>query len=99
MKRLILVVLFISLVTIAVHAEEVPLTFDEAVAIGLRDNRDFLLKTVDVVRAKSVIAQAQAGIFPTLDLTYNWFYTAGLYTTNFSEHTTQISLRQYLYRG
>ena len=99
MKRLILTVLFCSLMTLTVYAEEIALTFTEAVAIGLRDNRDILLKAEDVVKAKYAISEAQAGIFPTLDLTYNWFYTAGLYTTNLSEHTTQVNLRQYLYRG
>lgn len=99
MKRIILATLFIGLITVAACAEEITLTFDEAVAIGLRDNRDILLKAEDIVKAKSVIAEAQAGIFPTLDLTYNWFYTMGLYTRDLSEHTTQVSLRQYLYRG
>ena len=99
MKRLILALLFFSLIVIAAYAEEIALTFTEAVAIGLRDNRDILLKTEDVLKAKFAISEAQAGIFPTLNLTYNWFYTAGLYTTNLSEHTTQVDLRQYLYRG
>lgn len=99
MKRLILIVLFFSLVTITGYTEEITLTFSEAVAIGLRDNHDILLKAEDVAKAKLVIAEAQAEIFPTLDLTYNWFYTMGLYTENLSEHTSQVSLRQYLYRG
>ena len=99
MKRFILTALFISLITIAVHAEEITLTFNEAVAIGLRDNRDILLKTEDIQKAKLIIAEAQAGIFPTLDLTYNWLYTVGLYTSNLSEHTSEVSLKQYLYRG
>jgi len=94
-----LILLFLSLMAIAGYAEEITLSFSEAVAIGLRDNRDILLKTQDVEKAKLIISEAQAGIFPTLTYTGDWFYTIGLYTKDMGEHTTQISLRQYLYRG
>ena len=99
MKRFIFAVLFFSSITIAGYSEEITLTFNEAVAIGLRDNRDILLKTEDVQKAKLKIAEAQAGIFPTLTYTGSWFYTAGLYTKDISQHTSQITLKQYLYRG
>jgi len=99
MRRLIFIVLLFSLFFALGYAQEITLSFNEAVAIGLRDNRDILLKTDDVLKAKLKISEAQAGIFPTLNLTYNWFYTAGLYTKDLSEHTSQVSLRQYLYRG
>ncbi len=94
-----LFLLFFSLMTIIGYAEEITLTFNEAVAIGLRDNRDILLKTGDVGKAKLKIAEAQAGIFPTLTYTGSWFYTAGLYTKDISQQTSQITLKQYLYRG
>ncbi|MDP2044478.1 MAG: TolC family protein, partial [Candidatus Omnitrophota bacterium] len=94
-----LFLLFFSLITIAGYSEEITLTFNEAVAIGLRDNRDILLKTEDVGKAKLKIAEAQAGIFPTLTYTGSWFHTAGLYTKDISQHISQISLKQYLYRG
>ncbi|MDD5130173.1 MAG: TolC family protein [Candidatus Omnitrophica bacterium] len=82
-----------------VYAEEITLTFNEAVAIGLRDNRDILLKAQDVEKAKSLIAQAQAGLFPTLDYTGSWFYTSGLYTKDLGQSTSQVTLKQYIYRG
>lgn len=94
-----LFLLFFSLMTIAGYSEEITLAFNEAVAIGLRDNRDILLKTEDVEKAKLKIAEAQAGIFPTLTYTGSWFYTAGLYAKDISQRTSQISLKQYLYRG
>ncbi len=94
-----LFLLFFSLMIIIGYAEEITLTFNEAVAIGLRDNRDILLKTGDVGKAKLKIAEAQAGIFPTLTYTGSWFYTAGLYTKDISQQTSQITLKQYLYRG
>ncbi|MCX5668535.1 MAG: TolC family protein [Candidatus Omnitrophica bacterium] len=99
MKRLIFIILFFSLITITGFAEEITLTFSEAVAIGLRDNRDILLKTQDVEKAKLKIAEAQAGIFPTLDYTGSWFYTAGLYSKDLSQNSSQVTLKQYLYRG
>jgi len=99
MKRLILVVLFFSLMIIAGYAQEIPLSFNEAVAIGLRDNRDILLKAEDVQKAKLVISEAQAGIFPTLTVSGDWFYTMGLYSKDLSQTASQISLKQYLYQG
>lgn len=99
MKRFIFAVLFSSLITITGYAEEVPLSFNEVVAIGLRDNRDILLKAQDVERAKLKISEAQAGVFPTLTYTGSWFYTAGLYAKDLSQNSSQISLKQYLYRG
>ena len=63
MQRLIFAALFFSLIVVAGYCEEITLTFNEAVAIGLRDNRDILFKTQDVQKAKLKIAEAQAGIF------------------------------------
>ena len=99
MKRFIFIILFLSLITIAGSSEEITLTFNEAVAIGLRDNRDILLKMQDIEKAKLKIAEAQAGLFPTLTYTGNWFYTVGLYLKDLGQHSSQISLKQYLYRG
>jgi outer membrane protein len=80
-------------------AEEITLTFSEAVAIGLRDNRDILMKAQDVEKAKLKISEAQAAIFPTLKYTGSWFYTAGLYTKDIGQTSSQITLKQYIYRG
>lgn len=99
MKRFIFMILFLSLITTAGYTEEIRLTFNEAVAIGLRDNRDILLKAQDVQKAKLKIAEAESGIFPTLTYTGGWFYTAGLYTRDLSQSSLQVSLKQYLYRG
>lgn len=93
------ILLFFSAMTIAGYAEEITLTFNEAVAIGLRGNRDILLKTQDVEKAKLKISEAQAGVFPTLTFTGDWFYTIGLYAKDLSQTAAQISLKQYLYQG
>jgi len=113
MKRIISITIFLNLIMTMiygsdfknpghpalVYAEEITLTFSEAVAIGLRDNRDILLKAQDVEKAKLKIAEAQGEIFPTLNYTGSWFYTAGLYTKNLSQSSSQITLKQYLYKG
>ncbi|MFH1191453.1 MAG: TolC family protein [Candidatus Omnitrophota bacterium] len=96
---LLLIVLFFSLMTITGYAEEIALSFNETVAIGLRDNRDILLKIQDVQKAKLEIAEAQAGVFPTLTFTGDWFYTIGHYSKQISQTSSQISLKQYLYQG
>jgi len=98
-RRFIFIILFLSLITSIGFAEEVTLTFNEAVAIGLRDNRTILLKMQDVERAKLKIAEAQAGLFPTLTFTGDWLYTAGLYSKDMSQTSSQFTLKQYLYRS
>ncbi|MDD5059851.1 MAG: TolC family protein [Candidatus Omnitrophica bacterium] len=88
-----------GLIQVCQAAEEITLTFSEAVAIGLRDNRSILLKAQDVEKAKLKIAEAEGGLFPSLTYTGSWFYTAGLYTKNISQTNSQITLKQYLYQG
>jgi outer membrane protein TolC len=78
---------------------EITLTFNEAVAIGLRDNQGILLKTQDIEKAKLKISEAEAGIFPTLTFTGDWFYTMGLYSKDMSQTASQVTLKQYLYQG
>jgi len=113
MKQSLRIIVFISLITVMgyvsnfmnsghlslAYAEEITLTFSEVVAIGLRDNRDILLKAQDVEKAKLKISEAQSGIFPTLDYTGSWFYTTGLYAKDISQSSSQITLKQYLYKG
>jgi outer membrane protein len=113
MKRVTGIAIFLSLViTItygfdlskpgcldAAYAEDIALTFSEAVGIGLRDNRDILLKVQDVEKAKLKIAEAQGAAFPSLNYTGSWFYTAGLYTKDIAQSNSQVTLKQYLYKG
>ncbi len=101
MKRIGLLVI---LIFIAAHpllaAEEVSLTLDEALAIGLRDNRDILLKVEQVKKAKAKIKEAEAGIYPSLSFTGGWTQTRDYYPNkDIGQTTTQATLKQYLYRG
>lgn len=80
-------------------AETVSLTLDEAVFLALRDNRDVLLKTQDLKKAKAKINEARAAFFPTLTFTGTLSRTMELYAKDMSTLTTQTSLKQYLYRG
>jgi len=100
MKREILsVVIFILLLPLIARAEEISLTLDEAVSIALRDNRDILLKGEDLNKAKLKIAEAQAGLLPTLTFTGGWTRTQGYYGKDLGQTTTQATLKQYLYKG
>lgn len=102
MKRFILITLFLSLFFFSGYgfcAEEIKLTFSEAVAIGVRDNRDILLKNQDIEMAKLKIAEAQAGLFPTFTFTGDWFYTAGLYSKDLGQSSAQFTAKQYIYQG
>jgi len=83
----------------AVRAESTTLTVDEAIAIALRDNRELLIKAGDLKKAKAKISEAQAGLFPTLDITGSWTYAVDYYTKDFSQYSTQATAKQYLYKG
>jgi len=100
MKRLILFLfIFFFLFSPVLSAEEISLSLEEAVAIALRDNREVLLKTEDLRKAKEKIAEARAGLFPTLSFTGTLTDTRGLYTKDLDQSTTQTTLKQYLYKG
>jgi len=81
------------------RTEEISLSLDEAISIALRDNRDVLLKTEDIKKAKEKIAEAQSGLLPTLNFTGGRTYTAGYYGKDLTQTTTQTTLKQYLYKG
>lgn len=98
-RQVLFIVTFIFALPFILKAEELTLTLDEAIAIALRDNRDILLKTEDVKKAKEKIAEAQAGIFPTLNFTGSQTYTRGLYPKDINATTSQTTLKQYLYKG
>jgi outer membrane protein TolC len=72
---------------------------DEAVSLALRDNRDILLKTEDVKKAKAKIAEARAGLLPTFTFTGGWTKTNELYTKDASQTYTQASLKQPIFKG
>lgn len=104
MKRLpvLLFTLFFGLAGVAAAeaaAETVSVTLDEAVFLALRNNRDVLLKTQDLKKAKAKINEARAAFFPTLTFTGTLSRAMELYSKDMSTTTTQTSLKQYLYRG
>jgi outer membrane protein len=100
MKRVFLfAIISIFIFPFVLRAEEIPLTLDQAVSFALRDNRDILLKEEDVKKAKLKIAEAEAGLFPTLNFTGSWTETRGYYAKDLAQATTQATLKQYLYKG
>lgn len=100
MKRgFLFIAIFISLFPFVLRAEEISLSLDEAIAVALRENRDILLKSEEIKKAKEKIAEAEASFFPTLSFTGSWTDTGGLYAKDLTQSTTQTSLKQYLYKG
>jgi outer membrane protein TolC len=100
MKRaVVLILIYFFLFCPASGAETVALTLDEAVFLALRQNHYVLLKAEDVAKAKLKIAEARAGLFPTLTFTGSWTETMKLYSKDVSSFSTQTSARQYLYTG
>ncbi len=99
MRNLTLFLIFIFILPLTLRAEEQSLTLDEAIVIALRDNRDILLKTEDIKKAKKEIAEAEAGLFPALNFIGSWTNTAGYYSKNLGQAAAQADLKQYLYKG
>lgn len=100
MKRQIyLSILFVFLGCSLVKAEVVSLSLDEAMAMALSENRDILLKTEDVAKAKLKIAEAKGALLPSVTFTGTWSDTLGYYAKAASSITTQTSVKQYLYKG
>lgn len=79
--------------------EGVALSLDESIAIALRDNKNILLKEEQVKKAKLKISEAQSSFYPTLNFTGEWRDTRGLYSKDIGATSTQISVKQYLYKG
>ncbi len=89
-------VLFFPLIC---FAGEMDLTLDEAVTIALRDNRAVMLKTRDVEKAKSVIAEAHAALFPALNVSAGWSDTMGYYAKDSGAYSAAAGVKQLIYKG
>lgn len=74
----IILIAFILVSPAILSAEEVALTLDEAISIALRDNREVLLNAEDIKKAKAKIAEAKAGLLPTLNFTGGWTDTGDI---------------------
>jgi len=101
MKK-VLMILIIGILMFANFAkaeEAMPLSLEEAVAIALRDNRDILLSTESVRKAKLKISEARASLFPSLTFTSSLASTNGLYSDTSNQTANQATLKQYLYKG
>jgi outer membrane protein TolC len=101
MKRaiLILIILILAFPSFLKAEGEIPLTLDEAISIALRDNRDILLKTEDIQKAKAKIAEARSGLLPSLSVSASLSDTRGLYTKDSSQIASQAGVKQTLYKG
>lgn len=98
-KRVLLPIFFVLLSPFVACADEIALGVKEAISIALRDNREILMKTEDVRKAKAELSEAQAGLFPGLSFTGSWKDVRGLYAKDVAQFGTQATLKQYLYQG
>ncbi len=80
-------------------AQDLPISLEEAILVGLRDNRVILLKEEEIKKAKARVAESHADLFPTLTLAGTWSYTRGYYSKDLAQTNSQISLKQYFYTG
>ncbi len=98
-KTLVLLAIAVFLFPFVIQAEEITLTLEDALAVGLRDNRDVRIKAEDVVKAQQKIREAKSGLLPSLTATGGWTDTRGLYSKDISQQLSQVSLEQPLYTG
>lgn len=100
MNRIIIFTILSVLISSPIlGAEEISLTPDEAIAIALRDNRDILLKSEDIKKAKYKINEAWTGVLPTANLTGGYSRTQGYYAKDYTSYTSQAGAKLILYQG
>jgi outer membrane protein TolC len=99
MKKFFILLFIFFLYTPLWAKEEVVLTLEEAQGLALRDNRDILLKTEEVKKAKFKIAESRAGLLPSVSLTGGWTDTRGYYAKDTGQTSAGANAKLYLYRG
>lgn len=97
--RLFLTIMIVLSFPAIVQAEDLALNIDEAVALALRDNRDVLLKAQDVKKAQARIEESQGILWPSVTGGGSVARTNELYSKDYTSYGSQVSLKQYLYRG
>ncbi len=99
-RLIVIFLVFILLFTVGLAmAEDILLNVDEAISLALRENREFLLKNEDVLKAKEKISESYADLWPSLNFLGGWTDTKGLAQKDVALTTTQTTVRQTLYQG
>jgi outer membrane protein TolC len=99
LRNNILIMIFALLPLGFLRAEELSLTLDEALSLALRNNAAVLLKQEDVQKAKALIAESRAALMPALTAKASLADTRGLYGKDINQASSQLSVKQYLYKG
>ncbi|MCM8787968.1 MAG: TolC family protein [Candidatus Omnitrophica bacterium] len=98
--KIIFLLFFLFLFSFYALAEAIQLTIDEAISIGLRENKEILLKYEDLKKAKYKLKESYSAIFPSITATGVVSKTTNLYQDKEPTQTSsQISLKQNLYKG
>ncbi len=99
-KKIIIISLFFTVISCGyVRAEEISLTLDEAISIALRDNRDILLRSEDVQKAKAKINESRASLLPNFTVGGGWNDTRGLYSKDIPAFSGNAGVSQVIYSG
>lgn len=99
MKKILFAVTIFVLSTALAYAQDTALTLDEAVAIALRDNRDVLLSSEAIVKAKWNVKGAYSSLFPQIDMFAAKTSTRELYAKDYDTNQLHIGLTQTLFAG
>ncbi|MFA5087583.1 MAG: TolC family protein [Candidatus Omnitrophota bacterium] len=100
MKKInLFLIICICLSPLSARAQEVFLTLEEALSLALRDNRDILLKTEDITKAREKISESRGGLWPTVHFTASQTQTRDLYDATLDQTAVQAAFKQYLYKG
>lgn len=99
MKVIVNLLIFIFFIGPFVKAEEVPLTLEEALGIGLRENRYIILGEEELRKAKVRIKESYAELYPSLSFLSALSLTDGYYSKDLRQNSLQVGLKQYLYTG
>jgi len=99
MKKIIGIFILMLYFSNPIKAEEISISLDDAIAMGLRDNREILLGIEDIKKAKHKIVEAKGGFLPNLNVSGSWAHTNEYYDKDFGSGGAQVTIKQYLYKG
>ncbi len=80
-------------------SKELSLSLDEAIGIALRENREILLSAEEVEKAKFKLKESYSLALPQINAGGTWTKTEGYYNKGISQASTQVGIKQAIYRG
>jgi outer membrane protein len=81
------------------QAQEVSLSLDEALALGMRQNQSVKLSLDEVLRARAALGEASSERLPSVNAAGSLTHTMGLYDKDVRSIKTDIGVSQVLFAG